>query len=351
VIALYTGRVALSEPWTPGVRKLTVAIGEGGERPALCYEALCGPCPVGDDVLVNGTAVDLGLGTGGFDFVVANRSRAGAAIQPGPGHVIKCRYLPCQIAVEVLEEKGEHKDVWDRDLDTMPVVAAELHSQIVPIAFGVRHEGPVRIAYVMTDTAALPLGLSQTIARARADGLLDCTITCGQAFGGDYETVTLYSALLAARHIAKCEVAIVCQGPGNAGTATKYGFGGVDQAHVLDAVGKLGGAPIAAVRMSGADARARHHGVSHHTRTCLELTHHACAAPVPPGVEAVKLGSAQLVVVPDADEPVQAMIRAGWDIRSMGRDVAEDPLFFRAAAAAGLYAARIAIHLRGDAEC
>jgi len=339
LIALYSGLVVSAEPWEPGVQRLVVAVHDGGERPALCYEALCGHCSEGDHVIVNGTAVDLGLGTGGVDFVVASRGIGHSLVRRGPGHIVKGRYLPCQVAVQAVEELPEHAGVWERTLEGMPVVAAELHSQIVPIAFGIRSAGPRRIAYVMTDTGALPMAFSRTIARAKSTGLIDATLTCGQAFGGDYETVTLHSALLAARYIAQCDVAIVCQGPGNVGTGTKYGFGGIAQAYALDTAAQLGGAPICALRMSDADKRQRHRGVSHHTRTCLALAHVRCAAPVPEEIGARSIGKGSVVLVTGADDVLAAMSSAGWDILTMGRSVDEDPLFFRASAAAGLYAA------------
>ena len=59
-------------------------------------------------------------------------------------------------------------------------------------------------------------------------------------------------------------------GPGIAGTGTKYGFTGIEQGPILDAVHKLGGLPIAIPRISFADQRERHKGISHHSITVFK---------------------------------------------------------------------------------
>src|SRR5439155_4465734 len=45
---------------------------DGERRPAIADVGLVGACTVGDDVVVNTAAVDLGLGSGGFDVVHVN---------------------------------------------------------------------------------------------------------------------------------------------------------------------------------------------------------------------------------------------------------------------------------------
>ena len=61
----------------------------------------------------------------------------------------------------------------------------------------------------MTDGAGLPLAMSDLVAALRARGLLDATVTSGHAFGGDYEAVSIYSALAVARHVAHADAAVV----------------------------------------------------------------------------------------------------------------------------------------------
>src|SRR5207249_7869166 len=81
-------------------------------------------------------------------------------------------------------------------------------------------------------------------------GLIDATVTCGHAFGGDFEAVSTYSALGVARHVAGADAAVVAMGPGSAGTASRLGFSGIEVGPVLDAASALHGIPIAALRVS-----------------------------------------------------------------------------------------------------
>src|SRR5262249_22734516 len=146
-------------------------------------------------------------------------------------------------------------------------------------------------AYVMTDGGALPLAISDLVFELRERRLVDVTITCGQAFGGDHEAVTVYSALGVARPAA--DVAIVAMGPGAMGTDSPLGFSAIEVGPALDAAARMGGVPIAALRASEVDDRARHRGVSHHSTTALTMATSAralVAAPsgvvVPPEIRA-----------------------------------------------------------------
>jgi hypothetical protein len=256
--------------------------------------------------------------------------------QPSPGHIIKARYTPVQTAVLTLEEQAEYQGVWEKRLDGFPVIVAGLHSQIGPASAALNLRGK-RVAYIMTDGAALPLALSRLVKQLRDAGFLAASITAGQAFGGEFETVTVYSALLAARHIIGADAAIVCQGPGNAGTDTRYGFSGIEQAALLDAVSALGGMPIAAVRASEADMRPRHQGISHHTTTCLQLTHATCVVGLPARLGRAGIAERHVVrYAEDAHRPIEALRAKGIEVTSMGRNYEQDPLFFEAAGAAGL---------------
>ena len=58
----------------------------------------------------------------------------------------------------------------------------------------------------------MPLALSDLVATLRDRGLLDVTITAGHAFGGDYEAVSVYSALAVAKYVANADIAIVAMG-------------------------------------------------------------------------------------------------------------------------------------------
>ena len=179
-------------------------------EPAYVLTQLIGPVAVGDEVVVNTTAVDLGLGTGGWHIVHWNLARREWR-EPGPGHVLKLRYTSLQVDTGVAEET--HPDV-PEDLGGMPVVAIGVHSQLAPVAAAFREEAPGRrLVYVMTDAGALPLVLSDLVADLMDAGLLASTITAGQAFGGTIEAVNVASALTLARHVLEADAVVV--GTGN----------------------------------------------------------------------------------------------------------------------------------------
>ncbi len=338
-----------------GLHRLTVRFDDGATGEAGCYPRLTGACAPGDRVLVNTTAVDLGLGTGGLHFVVARSEGAGGHDRPSGGHVIKARYTPLQLDVLCVEEAGSgHEDVMAvvSDLGGMPVVCCGLHSQMVPVAAGVRTAAPkARIAYVMTDHAALPLALSDAVRDARRAGLIDATVSCGQAFGGEIEAVTLHSGLLAARHVAGADVAVVAGGPGLAGTATPFGHGGVAQGEALNAVACLRGLPIAVLRVSFAEGRERHRGVSHHSLTALgRVAVPGCLVAVPPlGADEAEQVARALDAAGIAGRHECRRVEVspgeldtrGLEPRTMGRGMDEDPGFFLAAAAAGRAAGEV----------
>jgi hypothetical protein len=244
----------------------------------------------------------------------------------------------------------------------MPVVCCGLHSQIPLVAAAIKQADPsLRVAYCMTDHAALALPLSDLIRASVAAGLLDTTITCGQAFGGQYEAVNVHSGLLAARHVAGADVAIVAIGPGVVGTATAFGHGGICQGEALNAVGILGGVPVACLRMSFADARPRHQGVSHHSLAALTkvaLVRSKVPVPALPTelLDAIERDLAEAGVFnlhdrmdSDAGSTAPPSLR-GIEVRSMGRGFADDPAFFAAAFAAGDIASRIAVNVLADPE-
>ena len=79
--------------------------------------------------------------------------------------------------------------------------------------------------------------------------------------------MSLHSGLLAARHVLGAELAIVSQGPGNLGTGTRWGFSGVASGEAVNAAAVLHGRPVASLRISEADPRERHRGISHHSLT------------------------------------------------------------------------------------
>jgi uncharacterized protein DUF3866 len=156
----------------------------------------------------------------------------------------------------------------------------------------------------------------------------------------------------------------VSQGPGNLGTGTRWGFSGVAAGEVINAAGVLGGRPVGALRISGADQRPRHHGLSHHSLTAygrVALVAADLAVPDLAGAESLS-GIAGLSEVAKLSDTVlrgaasltrhrqvlvplsgldEALRTSPVRLSSMGRGLDDDPAYFLASAAAG----RLAAHL------
>ena len=292
-----------------------------------------GSVALGDEVVFNTTAVDLGLGTGGWHVVHWNLERRSWS-QPGPGHIMKVRYTSLQSDTGALEEDADP----GTDLRGRPVVACSLHSQVPIVAATFLAQRPdARVAYVMTDGAALPMALSDLVVRMKDAGLVHVTLTAGHAFGGDREAVSVPSAIAAAVALEAADLVIVAMGPGVVGTDTALGTSAVEVAAVLDASAALGGRPICCVRASGADPRPRHRGASHHVDTILSLTRSRVEVATVAGAE-VSTDRHDIRVLDPGDVPALLDAR-GLRVTSMGRGPEDDPLFHVAAGAAGMLAA------------
>jgi hypothetical protein len=301
---------------------------------AFVLTQLTGPVEVGDPVVLNTTAVDLDLGTGGWHVVHWNLAREEWS-EPGPGHLMKMRYTSLQVDTGAGEE--DHPDL-PRSLAGAPVVVCSLHSQLPPVVLAIRAVVPdARISYVMTDGAALPLAFSDLVADLVAGGHLTGTVTAGHAFGGDVEAVSIPGALALARHAQGADAIVVAMAPGVVGSGSPLGTTAMEVAAILDAAAAMDGHPIAALRMSSGDPRPRHQGLSHHSRTALWLTRSRVVCPVPAGADAAGLEGHDVAIVEPPDVPA-LLSAAGLRVTTMGRGPQEDALFFRAAGAAGLVA-------------
>jgi hypothetical protein len=311
----------------PGLQRIVTDAGR-----AYVLTDLVGPVAVGDRVVLNTTAVELGLGTGGWHVVHWNLARDGWS-QAGAGHILKLRYTSLQHDSGAAEE--DHPEL-PAAIPGLPVVTCSLHSQVGVVAAVVRHLRPAaRIAYVMTDGAALPLALSDLVEALRAARVIDTTITAGHAFGGHLEAVGVPSALALARHVAGADIAIVGMGPGVVGTASALGTTAVEVAAVIDAADRMGARVALCCRASSGDERARHQGLSHHVRTILGLAAARPELPVPAEL-ADDLVGATVVEPPDVAGVLAGL---GVEVTTMGRGPADDPAFFAAAGAAGVWAA------------
>ncbi len=349
------GRVTeLGRSWRDA-QELTVEVDGDGTLRALAHPSLVGSPRVGDEVLLNTTAWAQRLGTGGYALVVAVPDRL-PADPTGPGHLVKGRYTPLQVTVQGVDEQDtEHHQLIAEaeDLEGMPVVVADLHSALPAVLAGVQATDPaLRVAYVMTDGGALPAAFSRTL-DALADSLAG-VVTVGQAFGGDLEAVTVHTGLLAARHVLHADITIVTQGPGNLGTGTPWGFSGVAAGEVCNAVHVLGGQTVGALRISEADPRPRHRGVSHHSLTAFGRVALGGVYLVAPRGLGSDLGSQveeDLAGQPprnpiewvDSDGLETALRDVGVPLSTMGRGLDEDRAYFLAAAAAGRYAAQLTL--------
>ncbi len=300
----------------PGAQELEVEVG-GSSAPAISYPDLCGEVRPGDPVLLNTTALDLGLGTGGVHLVIAVEGRESAGEAP-LGHVMKARYTPLQTAVASVEET--HADLLEASegLAQTPVVCAPLHSMLAPIAAGAKRAADARVVYVMTDGAALAGGFSRLVEQMRATDLLDAWITCGQAFGGELEAVTVWTGLLAAKELLDAEIIVVADGPGNLGTETTWGVSALASGHAL-----MASATLHPVLQDEAQRSAVWNALRSRQ---LEERHHLVEVDGAPAVEELRARAV--------------------DVRTMGRGIEDDPAFFLAAGAAGVLAGRLAAENR-----
>jgi hypothetical protein len=305
--------------------ELTVDVG-GERRRAIAYE----PVEVGDDVVVNVAAVDLALGSGGFDIVHVNLTRGlGAAVEPG-AHVMKLNYTSLQHAVNPVEEQAPQDSV---SVDGKPVAVIALHGQLPCVAWAASQARPgARIGYVQTAGGALPGAMSRVVREMLSSGLLAGHVTAAPAYGGQHEAISTAGGLHAGLTALGWDAAIAGPGPGILGSATALGHGGLvvlDNAHAALA---LGATTVVVPRMSSGDPRPRHRGLSHHTRTVLGLMLQPAIVALPEG-ETPELPGSHEARVGAAN--VDGYVTSGLPTRTMGREIEEDELFFRAALAGG----------------
>jgi Protein of unknown function (DUF3866) len=316
-LGLRRGTVTAVHERLPGLVRLEV----DGD-PCVAYPRLTGPVALGDEVLVNAQARELALGSGGFDVLHANLTR-GLGLAPEPGaHVMTLPYTPLQAATPFAEQGR----VGAERLDGMPVVCCTLHSQVAPVAAAL---ADLRVAYVQVAGGALPVSLSDTVRVLRRRGLVTEAIAAAPCLDGDLQCASVPSALLVAR-TRGAEVVIAAVGPGIVGTGSAFGHGATTLAEVANATAALGGDAVLAVRVSEADARDRHRGVSHHTRAVLSLSSPTAAWPAGAPDAPAWLEPHAVVDTEDWREAC-----AGLPLDHMGRGPDDDPHFFEAAFAAG----------------
>jgi len=326
-------------------------------KKAINYNQLTGPVEVGDILLVNTTAGTLGLGTGGVHFVMANLSGAEKELIPG-GHGMKLKYTPIQSKLLLSEEAGSpYHSLFNEEIDfnKKVVYVGELHSMLPPLCAYLKYmsKGSLRIAYIMTDHGALPLCFSRNVLDLKKKNLLDITVTTGNAFGGDFECVNIYTALKAALNIGKCDIAILSMGPGILGTNTRYGFSGLELGLYVNLIHHLGGNCIYIPRIGFGDSRIRHRGISHHSLTVLrDIIDHPTFLifPLMPKEKAMRIIEQLRQEGLFPRNPL--LFYSGYGIQkameyyqvsstTMGRSIKEDPFFFYELGAVGRYGLKL----------
>jgi uncharacterized protein DUF3866 len=349
MLKLRRGKVTATDP-------LTVRV-EGTERRAWADERMVGEVRDGDEVIVNVEALDLGLGSGGFDLVHVNLTRGVEGAGWSGEHVMKLNYTSLQHPVEPVEApyadtgKGRGGE-GERPARRIPVLVLSLHGQLPPAAWAAGRAAPgLRLGYVQTGGGALPGALSRDVAELRGRELLCGHVTAGSAHGGEHEAISVVGALHAAAESLGWEGVVVGPGPGMLGSATGLGHGGMaalDSAHAALA---LGLETMLAPRLSSGDPRPRHRGLSHHTETVLRLLLAGVRVPVPeidaeewPTAEGEGEGSSLDRLREACADRHDVWVReaalgdyaaSGLTTTTMGRELPEDRLFFAAALAAG----------------
>lgn len=329
MLVLRQGVVTELGPLAAGEQQVVVDVEGLGARAACADTALVGRCELGDDVVINTQAVDLELGSGGFDVVHVNLTRGLNAEGTKGAHVMKLNYSSLQHAVLPVEDG-------DSSLPSpRPVGVCFLHGQLAPLAWAfAQAKGESSLGYVQGTGGALPGGHSRTVSQLRKDGLLAGFITAGASYGGELEAITLAGAVAHGISELGWDAVVCAPGPGIIGSGSRLGHGGMaalDAAHTALA---LGCPVVIAPRMSGQDQRTRHQGCSHHTQTVLELLLAPVSVASPPGAaETIELGCGHKVVELDVD--LDGYKASGLPATTMGRSIDEDPSFFAAALAAG----------------
>ncbi len=336
---------------------------DGRRRPAIADVALVGRSEVGDEVVVNVQARDLGLGSGGFDIVHVNLTRGLAAEGRAGANVMKLNYTSLQHTVEPVEDERLRLPL------ESPVAVLALHGQLAAVAWALAQAAPqMRLGYVQTAGGALPGGHSRTVRLLRRRGLLAGHLTAGSAFGGEGEAITTAGALHHGLRALGWDAAVCGPGPGIVGSSSPLGHGGMSALDSAHAALALGCPTLLVARMSSGDPRVRHRGISHHTLAVLDLLLEPVTVALPAGVRSpvgadLRAGlsavfAGAMANPPNSDRPgleleverparitrhdwrravvdLPAYAASGLSRETMGRGLSEDPLFFGAALAAG----------------
>jgi hypothetical protein len=336
-----SGRLDLRRGVVVSADPLEVEI-DGERRRAWADLGLVGEMREGDQVVVNAAALDLGLGSGGFDVVHVNLTRGldGGGVE-GDAHVMKLNYSSLQHPVEPVESVGGPESGGaGAERRTIPIAVLPLHGHLAPAAWAAARAWPgTRVGYVQTAGGALPGSLSRDVATLRERGLLAGHITAAPSYGGEHEALSTVGALDAAARALGWDAVLVGPGPGIIGSDTEFGHGGMEALNSAHAALSLKLPTILSPRLSSGDPRGRHRGLSHHTATVLELLLAPVTVAIPVGApelaSQVSAASLGLHRVEEMPVDLDGYAGSGLPTTTMGRPLADDPLFFEAPLAAG----------------
>ncbi|HEY3552815.1 MAG TPA: DUF3866 family protein [Solirubrobacterales bacterium] len=319
---------------------------EGERRKAWADEVLLGEMREGDEVVVNTAAMDLNLGSGGFDVVHVNLTRGLEGGGESDAHVMKLNYTSLQHPVDPVERPNSRfqtQDIGAKGTTRLtPVAVLPLHGHLAPAVWAAHQAAPgLQLGYVQTGGGALPGSFSRDVQQLRERGLLAGHITAAPSYGGEHEALSTVGALDAAANELNWDAILIGPGPGIIGSDTTFGHGGISALDNAHAALSLGLPTLISPRLSSADQRDRHRGLSHHTRTVLQLLLAPVAVPIPQNEPEIA------AVLEPFDHHIEQLAvdldgyaASGLPTTTMGRPLQKDPLFFAAPLAAGTHLAR-----------
>lgn len=329
-------------------------------KKAYNYKKMTGSVDIGDRVLVNTTACSLKLGTGGYHFIIANLDNLEKQMNNW-GHGMKLKYTPQQVHISFCEEKDSpYHSLFQNTLKLKGkiVYIGELHSMLPPLCAYLKYnKRNIKICCIITDHGALPVFFSKNIRNLKFLGLLDKTISIGNAYGGDYECVNIYTGLQMAIDILKADITIITMGPGIMGTSTPFGFSSLEMGFYINFIKNKGGEVLYIPRISFEDPRERHYGISHHT---LNVLSYIVDVPIPIVLPIMEKNKVKFVMKQLKDYGLvnryPVIFRSGRAIvnslryfnlnpDTMGRGLREERDFFYALGAVGKYGLSLSTNL------
>lgn len=327
---------------------------------AINYIEETGICSRGDLVIINTVGNKLNLGTGGYNIVYYNTSLDldnEVFFDRKNGHIIKMKYTQCQVKVKSVEENTDFKNIFENHVKLLqrPVVFAILHSMISPLVRTIKCiNNNINISCVYTYGGAMNANNSFSLKRLKEEGLINSVITTGECYGGDYEAINITTGIMFGLNQLKNDIIIVCSGPGIAGSSTYYGFSTFDLIGSIYITKQLGLLPILIPRISLADQRERHIGVSMQSIAILQTLDfpiHVVLYRDNEDMEGFRFIHNQFIKYNVINKHIFNIIDDGIikenidfiteDTRVMGRSYIEDPYFFYNCCSTGVYAAKL----------